>query len=153
MSNIKVLMKQYEEVNAELNRQIAANGKEFIAEVFSEIFSKHEGLKLVVIQGWTPGFNDGEPCTHFQETFVGRDSWGEYLDFEDYEEAAESFEYDEETGEHINSGCSTLQTAYDEIEVYSELIERVFYTNFIVTISLDEEGEVVVNEDEYCCGY
>lgn len=151
--NIKQLLQQYAEVNAELNRQIAENGRKFIAEIFKEIFNKHEGLKLVVIRGWTPGFNDGEPCNHSQETFVGRCSWREYLDFEDYSAVAEYFEYDEETGEHINSACKTLDEVAEEVEVYAELVERVFYTNFLVQVCLDDEGDVKVIEDEYWCGY
>ena len=34
------------------------------------LFEEHEGLDIVQFLGWTPGFNDGDPCTHSSELFV-----------------------------------------------------------------------------------
>ena len=157
MSDIKSLLEQYEEVNKQLNKQIQENGKEFIQNLFQDIFDQHKGLKFVMVRGWTPGFNDGEPCTHSQETFVGRVSWGTYHDFSDYE-LYDDFEcvFDEDSDDvvsHINSGCESLDEVYVQVEAYSEIIERVFNTNFEIKASLNTDGKVVVIEDEYWCGY
>lgn len=163
MTDIKALLKQYEEVNAELNKQISENGKQFLESVFQEIFDQNEGLKLIYILGWTPGFNDGEPCTHSQESFVG-DSHHvgylnrEYYDFDDRELYEEfEVEFDEEDNDavisHINADCKTLDQVAKQVAAYEELVERVYNTNFEIKVTVDDEGKVVVEQDWYDCGY
>lgn len=164
MTDIKSLLKQYEEVNAELNKQIAENGKQFLESVFQEIFDQNDGLKLVYIIGWTPGFNDGEPCTHSQESFVGSSHTWSYrgeerlsYDFDDrelYEELEVEFEEDsDEVVKHINSDCKTLDLVSKQISAYEELVERVYNTNFEIKVTLNSDGKVVVDQDWYDCGY
>lgn len=163
MSDIKSLLKQYEEVNAELNKQISENGKQFLESVFQEIFDQNEGLKLIYILGWTPNFNDGEPYTHSQKSFVGSSrhcSWRNGLSYDfDERELYEEFEveFDEEDGDtvisHINSGCKTLDQVIKQVEAYEELVERFYDTNFEIKITLNDEGKVVVDQDWYDCDY
>lgn len=163
MSDIKALLKQYEEVNAELNKQIRENGNAFMESVFQEIFDANEGLKLIYIIGWTPGFNDGEPCTHSQESFVGKSHTWTYrgeptvsYDFED-RELFDEFEVEhgdnDEVVSHINMECKTLDQVVKQVEVYDELIERVYETNFEIKVTLNDQGKVVIDVDEYDCGY
>lgn len=152
-NDIKSLLKQYEQVNKELNKQIKENGNEFVEALFQEIFDQHEGLNFVMIRGYTPGFNDGEPCTHSQNTFVGANDYGSYLDFEDYELYEEFGVEEGETENHVNKDCKTLKEAKAQIEAYDEIIERVFITNFDLKITKSEDGKVKVVEDEYWCGY
>lgn len=165
MTDIKTLLKQYEEVNAELNKQIQENGTVFMQSVFQEIFDKNPGLKLVYILGWTPSFNDGEPCTHSQEVFVGNSyTWtrkGETqlsYDFDDRELFDEfKVERDEEDSDkivsHINSECKTLNDVSAQVNAYNELIERVYETNFELKVYLNDVGKVVVDHDWYDPGY
>jgi hypothetical protein len=165
VTDIKALLKQYEEVNAELNKQISENGKQFLESVFQEIFDQNEGLKLIYIIGWTPGFNDGEPCTHSQESFVGSSHTWSYrgeeclsYDFDDRELYEEfEVEFDEEDSDtvvsHINSGCKTLDQVTKQVAAYEELVERVYNTNFEIKVTLNSEGKVVVDQDWYDCGY
>lgn len=152
-NDIKSLLKQYEQVNKELNKQIKENGNEFVEALFQEIFDQHEGLNFALIRGYTPGFNDGEPCTHSQDTFVGANDYGRYLDFEDYELYEEFGVEEGETENHINKDCKTLKEAKAQIEAYDEIIERVFITNFDLKVIKGEDGKVKVIEDEYWCGY
>ena len=164
MTDIKSLLKQYEEVNAELNKQIAENGKQFLESVFQEIFDQNEGLRLIYIIGWTPGFNDGEPCTHSQESFVGSSHTWSYrgeerlsYDFGD-RELYEEFDVEFEEGsdkvvKHINSDCKTLDLVSKRVNAYEELVERVYDTNFEIKVTLNSEGKVVVDQDWYDCGY
>ena len=159
MSDIKSLLKQYEEVNAELNKQISENGKAFIEALFQEVFDQHEGLNVVGVVGWTMGFNDGEACYHQQYTYTGEmqhSSWSDriYPDFQDESgEFEEDFEYDEEENTTLNSGCLTLAEAKAQITAYDEIIERVFDTNFKIVVTRGEDGKVKVNKDYYDCGY
>ncbi len=154
MSNIKQLLKQYEEVNAELNKQIKDNGEAFIQELFQDVFDSHQGLNVVGVVGWTMGFNDGEACYHQQYTYTGAPGWKDYPDF--HEESGnfeEEFEFDAEENKHLNSGCSTLQQAKAQVEAYDEIIERVFGTNFRIVATRNEDNTVAVSVDEYDCGY
>lgn len=159
MSDIKSLLKQYEEVNAELNKQISENGTKFIESLFQEVFDKHAGLNVVGIVGWTMGFNDGEACYHQQYTFTGdmqHSSWRQcnYPDFEDeVGEFAEEFEYDSEENTHLNINCTTLSQAKVDIEKYDEIIERIFHTNFRIVVTRNEDNTVNVFVDDYYCGY
>lgn len=159
MTDIEALLKQYEEVNAELNKQISENGKAFVESLFQEVFDQHEGLNVIGIVGWTMGFNDGEPCYHQQHTYVGEmqySSWRDrtYPDFEDESgDFAEDFEYDEDENTHLNSKCETLSEVSAQITAYDEIIERVFDTNFKIVVTRGEDGKVVVNQDWYDCGY
>lgn len=156
MSDIKSLLQRYEEVNAELNKQIAESGTEFVKSLFTEVFKENEGLKVVGIVGYTPSFNDGEACTHSQYTFVGeKGEWGSY-DFEDeIGNFEEDFELQDEDGVTtcINDSCKTLSEALDKITSYDEIFTRIYDTNFRIVVSLDDEGNVVVSEGEYDCGY
>lgn len=152
-NDIKSLLKQYEQVNKELNKQIKENGNEFVEALFQEIFDQHEGLNFVLIRGYTPGFNDGEPCTHSQNTFVGANDYGRYLDFEDYELYEEFGVEEGETENHVNKDCKTLKEAKAQIEAYDEILERVFVTNFDLKITKGEDGKVKVVADDYWCGY
>lgn len=152
-NDIKSLLKQYEQVNKELNKQIKENGDEFIEALFQEIFDQHEGLNFVLIRGYTPDFNDGEPCTHSQTTFVGANDYGSYLDFEEYGLYEEFGVEEGETENHINKDCKTLKEAKAQIEAYDEIIERVFITNFDLKVIKGGDGKVRVVEDEYWCGY
>lgn len=152
MSNIKQLLKQYEEVNAELNKQIEENGDKFIQELFQDIFDDNKGLNLVIVRGHTPSFNDGEPCTHSQETLIARNSYGKYLDYQDYG-LEDDFEEGCEEGQHVNSSCESLDTVYKSVTAFDEIIERVYDTNFEIKVSLDENGKVIVEHDYYDCGY
>lgn len=154
MSNIKQLLKQYEEVNAELNKQIKDNGEAFIQELFQDVFDNHQGLNVIGVVGWTMGFNDGEACYHQQYIYTGVPAWKDYPDF--YEESGnfeEDFEFDEEENKHLNSECSTLQQAKAQVEAYDEIIERVFGTNFRIVATRNEDNTAAVSVDEYDCGY
>ena len=154
MTDIKALLKQYEEVNAELNKQIKESGTEFIQQLFQDVFDRNQGLKVVGVVGWTMGFNDGEACYHQQYTYTGVPGWKDYPDF--YGESGnfeEEFEFDEGENKHLNSECKTLEQAKSQVEAYDEIIERVFDTNFRIVATLQDDGKVNVSVDEYDCGY
>lgn len=154
MNDIKTLLQQYEEINAELNKRIAENGKVFLEQVFQEIFDRHEGLNVVCIVGYTPSFNDGDPCTHNQYTFVGNTStWGSIDFVDEIGNFEDDFEYDEEEGTHLNSNCKTLSDVESQVAAYDEIFERVYDTNYRIVVTKDETGKVSVNCDEYYCGY
>jgi hypothetical protein len=50
------------EMKAALQAEIAATGKESLAEPFGEFFKAHPRVKAIRWEQYTPYFNDGEPC-------------------------------------------------------------------------------------------
>lgn len=153
----------------EFERKLKQSAKDNLKEVFKELFDKHEGLRAVVFQGYTPSFNDGEPCEHSSSVSIGqasyRKSWRNdgthYLssddDIEGYENYEEFFEveYDEEeqTFSSINSNCKNMKEAYSDLQALAEIIDMVYHTNFEVFIKLEEDGSVSITDEEYDCGY
>lgn len=148
------------EFEAELRKSAETN----LAEIFKELFDKHQGLRKIVYQGYTPSFNDGEPCEHSSQGSVCNVHWKTYpsgnkwLTGDDLHEQYEEFfelESDEETNyvKHINSECLDLDAAEQDVATLSEIIDIVYYTNFVVYITLEDNGSVTVESDEYDCGY
>lgn len=164
MTNIKETLSQYKELKKRLETEIKEGGEVMLKELFKEIFDKHEGLKVVAFIGYTPSFNDGEPCIHDQAAYVGKytsyssDPSKGYFDFEDYttrEELYEAFGYNKEAEVKtcVNSGCKTLKEACTEVDVCSEIIEQIYSTNFLVVIKRQENGDVTIDPDDYDCGH
>jgi hypothetical protein len=149
------------EFEAELRKSAETN----LAEIFKELFDKHQGLRKIVYQGYTPSFNDGEPCEHSSLGSVCNVYWmeyykgeGQYLSGDDLHEQYEEFfelESDEETYyiKHANSECLDLDAAEQDVTTLSEIIDIVYYTNFVVYITLEDDGSVTVESNEYDCGY
>lgn len=160
--HIHNLVAEYERVNAELNKQLSANGDEFFVGLFTKMFAEHAGLNKVCVVGWTPGFNDGDPCEHSYEIFVGavtEYNGTQYVDYDEREEPAEFFGgYNEETEsvdvtQNPNASCTTLKEVHASVDNFSDIIHRVYGTNFILKVTRGEDGTAEVECDEYDCGY
>ena len=93
----KNILKMIEEMNAQVNalkQQVRDNGEEGLKELAKEVFDQVEGLKKFVVVGYTPSFNDGEPCTH--SSFYG---FGNYHWAEQYSKNGEYYLDSDELGE------------------------------------------------------
>jgi hypothetical protein len=60
--------------------------------MMESLFDAYPDLLAVSLKGWTPGFNDGDPCTHseemiavFRDYILSDDTWHEYSGDEDIE--------------------------------------------------------------------
>lgn len=148
---------------AEFEDELRKSAETNLAEIFKELFDKHQGLRKIVYQGYTPSFNDGEPCEHSSQGSICNVRWrtysyGKYLSGDDLHGQYEEFfelESDEDTNyvKHANSECLDLGAAEQDVNTLSEIIDIVYYTNFVVYITLEDDGSVTVESDEYDCGY
>jgi len=108
-------------------------------------------IDIITIIGYTPGFNDGEPCTHSSD-------WGfgyKYLEdfcLESYME--DWFEDDEEKIEELMNKEVTVPTELKEFvrDVLDPYFEDKMVTDYRVHI-IFENGTYRIEEDEYDCGY
>ena len=147
------LINQYRELQKKVREQIKTEGSNIAKEVFKEVFEKHPGLTYIVIRGYTPEFNDGEPCVHGQEVLFGYKWVGkqESFDFADYD-LEEEFCFDLETRTHCNSACNTLNDVSTTLSDLEELLKEIYDTNFELKIRYSQ-GNVDINYDSYDCGY
>lgn len=183
MTDLKVVLKQYQEAEQALDAAIRKNGDEFIRTLFQTIFDKYPTVTKLATIGSTPHFNDGDICEHSSEYFSG--VWNIYswrndpsrkcYDYEDYSAAEEFFvgedqDEDEEFTDEQGRTYAPVQAeeveAVDEnvaneeakaakamMEEFDTIFERVYYTNYIVTAVRRADGTIEVDNDEYDVGY
>lgn len=114
-------------------------------EFSKELFAKYPDLNAVMIRGWTPGFNDGEPCTHFQEIILSREC----------DSMDELFEFDEESESDVNEKLSKEDSA--AIMSLLDSLEDIFYdayeTDWELTMKRLSDGTIEVELNDYECEY
>lgn len=76
MTDMKQLLKDYQDADARLNQAIRDEGNTFITSLFQTIFDQYPLVNKLATVGWTPGFNDGDACTHSAEYASG--AWRMY---------------------------------------------------------------------------
>ena len=175
MSNIVQLVKDFHIAQQQLKAKLKADGEQQLKIVFAEIFAKHPGLKGFTYLGYTPGFNDGDPCYHSGSSAVGLFNMSSYerggetvtyrtSDFdessqlseffvgEDYEDYAD-VEEGEEDWQPLNSGCATLEQASADVAEVEDVIEMVYDTNYLIKVTLTDDGVVSVDYEDYDCGH
>lgn len=175
-SNILKLIADMNEQMAALKRNVIEQGTQGLADIAKDVFSEVEGLKKFVVLGYTPGFNDGEPCEHSSIYGFGNYHWREnwnkdgtyYLSSDEIgerEEFAEFFElegtdlYDETDAPfdnpivYANSGVVEEDKAYKLIGALDDVCEMLYGTNYVVYFTLNEDGSVDVEQDDYDCGW
>jgi hypothetical protein len=171
--NIVKLVQDFKRSQQEMMAKLKQDGEAELKIVFKSIFDKHPGLKAFAYIGWTMGFNDGEPCYHSGYSYVGdfsiaRRSWRNnepYWTADCCEESGweelESLFLDEDADledtdtplDFTNKDCTTLEQAKKDVEELSDIVELVYDTNYLIKVSLNEDGSVNMEVDDYDCGY
>lgn len=108
-----------------------------IDDVLTAIFEEISTVNRIRIQGWTMGFNDGDPTYHQQAISVGGDDEYDLLEEEERDEV------DEVLAEKAASLLSSLE----------EDFEIVYDTDWTLDIIRDEGGGYTVSHSDYDCGY
>jgi len=108
-----------------------------IDSVLAAIFEEIGTINRIRIQGWTMGFNDGDPCYHSQAVAVGGDDEYDLLDGEDRDEVDEAL---------ATKAANLLASLEGDFEI-------VYDTNWTLDIVRDEGGGYQVNHSDYDCGY
>lgn len=171
-TNMTTLFEQFKNLkdisdtaNSTLSDFINTNKNELLRSVVADL-SKIEGFNKLIVKGYTPGFNDGDACTHSSEAFYAC-TQKRYNDFGELSEYGIGIAY-------FLSGIDDLEDdelrdweGFDSINTYSMedserveklvnyidyLIEEIYYTNYIVYIDCTNE-EPTITYDEYWCGY
>lgn len=148
-------MNKFEEYNmhmAAIKSLVKSDGKAMVKGFFETLFADHKDLDVVLVYGYTPGFNDGDPCTHTQYSMLDGNEINDIVDLYDVLNIEED-EGDEL--EEINAKLSSdkYRTIESKIDGIDDLLERVYYTNFYVLARRLEDGTVELSIGDYECGY
>ena len=123
-------------------------GLKYIAETYGD------ELGVITILGWTPGFNDGEPCEHSTEHLYGYgalDNYGmEYL-VEEWFEGVENAEdkIEELLEKEVNPAKEVREFVWNALENW---VDEKYGTNYRVHF-IFENGNYRIEQNEYDCGY
>lgn len=179
MNQISQLLNQYQESARALREHLRQDGKRKLEEYLTEVFATHEGFNKAAIIGYTPSFNDGEPCEHSQEVYTGAVKRGIYtwrnnspyisVDFSEREDEGltaffvgedEELPDDEDlvameaiVAKLPNLTCETIEEVEGILNGLEDVFRQVFETNFILKIEKGENGNVTIDVEEYDCGY
>lgn len=143
-----------------------------LAECLASAFKVNSDIKAILIKGYTPGFNDGEPCTHTQYTVIDgtdivesvseNDELSAFiLGYDSYEEMEDDLE---EKGLDRDEALANLELpgfgyqisreVDSGMESMNDVLEEVMGTNWCILAVLNDDGEVKTVVDEYYdCGY
>lgn len=160
---------------AELQRK-AKEARKAALEPFLAELAKSGEVSIITVRGYTPSFNDGEPCEHGADFWVNVDQhWRDEVDMTSdlddvFNELIEHRNWNRETrvydvsdeGLRINREvCErhghVFDTPSDEImqaisAVIYDSIEEDFGTNYYVTFIL-KDGKFERHEGDYDAGY
>ena len=143
-----------------------SNAETSLADVFKEFFQRHEGMKKVLFIGYTPSFNDGEPCLNSSDVANGlysrqiRDDSYRIIcdDYSHYKKYKQFFDLvvTEEGGivsfanDQFKGDVAAMNT---DLETIIQVIDMLYATNYEVKVSLRDDGSVELIHEEYDCGY
>lgn len=153
---------QFKEVKQKYEEFQKSVTTEFLEECVKELGEKH-GDFAIIIRGYTPSFNDGEPCEHstsYSLCIGSRKSsynsyvWFNYDDCEATEDDSyiELLEINTETMTSINSKFEGNIEFLADMSLLEDVVSEALHTNYEVKIKY-KGGEIVFEQDDYDCGY
>lgn len=110
-------------------------------------------LPGVYLYGYTPGFNDGDPCVHSQSTgewYEGEDTLhGAHFEDEEQEKVAEAS--NKALGEWRSEARTTIEGLFEPLE---DALQAAFGTDWWLLWTYDEVAHRVdLSRGYYECGY
>lgn len=133
-----------------------------VEEIFNGVFNSVDGVDFIAIVGTTPGFNDGDACTHSHETLVntvGSDCvWSQVqhafdmeLGFdEDQIQYASEYSLENRRDEFTEHELSLMESVVflDSFGV-SHILNGQYGTDWALYVTRDEEGNLNIQQTEY----
>lgn len=119
------------------------------------LFGFFPELNDIVLRGYTPGFNDGDPCTHSMlDPFInGQDKYGDTPHSRYDEDEDEDEDEEGEAAVVVEMDEADRKIIAKILGGMTDAIEALYDTNFEVTVSRQADGTVTVKKDYYDCGH
>lgn len=149
------------------NAFVEENAEAIVSSAIHQLFEKVPHLEAVVIQGYTPSFNDGEPCTF--RVHVLASELHEYIELDEYEfemfagKTREDFETEDDWNDYCCDAKTLMneQVTWEEDTILSNIIspvEELFAAayneyGFELVIHRKKDGTLSIYENDYDCGY
>lgn len=134
---------------------------ETATEILEGLFKEAE-LDVLLFIGYTPGFNDGDPCEHSSypvtdsEEIYENESMYDITDY-DYEDHKYKAEIQSESfiiNKDYNSKSYEERAVHrEEIDLVNFIFDKLYHTNYQVEVYINKDDEIVVEQSEYYCGY
>lgn len=146
----------------ELSKFLSANKRAILKDVAAQL-KAIPGMNKLVIYGYTPGFNDGDACTHSSDCLFRDYHFSEFAEYEEYsyfsfmnmpEEIQESGEpWNWEGFENVNTYSDDDEPKVRElVQLLDYLVEQIEYTDYLVMFDFTTE-ETTITFEEYDCGH
>lgn len=145
---------------------------EIFAEGLAGAFSVNPDIKAILINGYTPGFNDGDPCTHTQYSIIDPEELLDHVrDSEEMialllgYESEEAMDLDlsekgldvEEVLEGLELGDFSYEVAREvdsHLEGLEDVLHEVMGTDWQIFAVRQADGSIkTVTNEYYDCGY
>lgn len=128
--------------------------------ILDDVFDEYK-LDLLGFIGYTPSWNDGEPCEHSSYAVDDGEIF-DHFDFSDYTgEEYESHDYllhveEEEISYNEMVNEWDYETHRDQRREYNKvldninfILESIYYTNYKVLVYRNKEGKIIVEHEEH----
>lgn len=146
----------------DLSNFLSTNKRQILKDVAAQL-KAIPGMNKLVIYGYTPGFNDGDACTHSSECLFRDYHFQEFAEQEDYsffrmmnvpEEVQDEGEpWNWEGFENVNTYSDADEPKVRElIQLLDYLVEQIEYTNYLALFDFTTE-ETDITFEEYDCGH
>jgi hypothetical protein len=143
--------KQLKDLYGELEKQLKDLYGELCSKVFEAFFQDFPELNFVGFYGYTPSFNDGDPCEHWHHGF------GEYIEMKEYgigendESCPEGARPNPDS--YYDYGNTVVRKIGGVSNKLANLFESAYGTGWEVVAIRNEDGSITVTKEEYDCGY
>jgi len=140
-----------QKLHQKMEDDFQAARKRSLIDLIGRMFGVIPELTEIVVKGYTPGFNDGEPCTHSQMSphINGVDEYGDRDDEDDSDSDGDN----NEVAEIKEISNENREIVASEVNRLSGALESLFGTNWKITIKRQEDGTISWEQEDYDCGY
>lgn len=133
------------------------------AIILTEIMSEYE-LDFITFVGYTPSFNDGEPCEHSSYVVTDQSENSEHFGFDefhgaDYEDhdyklhvEDENLKYNEKVeawSRDYRINIENIKSMDEKLEVVEFIFEQEYMTNYKVFVFVNKNDEIEIVQEEY----
>ena len=108
--------------------------------IVNAIFSKYPDLDMIIYRGYTPEFNDGDPCTHSSYIVT-------QIEELDESEHSKIIKYKK----YINEITKVEKTYLKIFNDFADYLNREHGTNFTLTFTRKADS-FKISRDDYDCG-
>ncbi|MFY0656248.1 MAG: hypothetical protein JXR12_05795 [Neptunomonas phycophila] len=127
--------------------------KDKFASIMEQLLTEH-GARYIAFKGYTPYFNDGDPCEHSDEGYM---EWNDEIEgkldsFDWYEPTeladAQALRWNDPKLNELKDRYADICEAIN-MDIVSDTLQLLYDTNFVVLCGFDEDGKFRMEKEFY----